>query len=307
MGRAGRGVNRRPARTPSRAVSAGGCPTANLIAGTLAGLPWRVQRGSERLDDPAWIYDPMALRWDERIHGKVKTPYPAWQMSVVDFRTDWITSALWHGDGYIYAKVRDASGQPVPPIKVIHPHQIVIEGGRYFLRGGQTDVLFGTGTTSEVEIPAGDLIHLRGNPPYHNGHGSGVIDLHGAELGLAASVRSYAQGQFSSGVPTGYLKVNGTQPGTARSRSTCSRRSGWRRPARPGGRSIAVLNATTDFTPISLSPLDAQVGHGSAVVAAGHRPWRSACRRRPSSASRATPPRTATWSPASSSCGRTRC
>ena len=177
-------------------------------------------------------------------------------MSVVDFRTQWITSALWFGDGYMWVPVRDSSGQPVPPIWHLHPSQVVIEGGRYFLRGGQTDVLFGTGTTSEVEIPAEQLIHLRGMPPYHHGHGSGVLDLHGAELGLAASVRSYAMGQFSSGVPTGYLKVNGPNP---TQEQVDLLKAKWMAQHGTGRRSIAVLNATTDFTPISLSPLDAQL------------------------------------------------
>ena len=226
----------------------------NLIAGTLAGLPWRVQAGSTRLATPPWIADPQLARPDARF-GRVDGPTPAWQMSVVDFRTQWITSALWFGDGYMYAPVRDSSGQPVPPLWHLAPSKVKIEGGRYFLEGGQPD-LFGSGALPEVEIPAADLIHLRGNPPYHNGHGSGVIDLHGAELGLAASVRSYALGQFSSGVPAGYLKVNA--PNQTQDQANDLKKK-WMAQHGSGRRSIAVLNATTDFVPIALSPLDAQL------------------------------------------------
>jgi HK97 family phage portal protein len=225
----------------------------NLIAGTLAGLPWRVQRGSVRLDSPPWLYDPMALRWDARISGKAKTAYPAEQMSVVDFRTQWITSALWHGDGYIYAPNRDASGQPVPPIAVIHPHRVKIENGRYYIAGTDSGAF---GALPGVEIPAEHLIHLRGMPPYVNGHGSGVMDLHGAELGLASSVRQYALGQFGTGIPAGYLKVNA--PNMTQEQADALK-SAWMTAHGGSRRSIAVLNATTDFSPIALSPVDAQL------------------------------------------------
>ena len=244
-----------PGATGRRGVLPGVSYCTNLIAGTLAGLPWRVQSGSTRLPTPPWVADPQLARPDARF-GRVDGPTPAWQMSVVDFRTQWITSALWHGDGYMWVPVRNAAGQPVPPIWHLHPHRVAIEGGRYFIRGGQSDVLFDSGTTQDVEVPADQIIHLRGNPPYFNGHGSGVLDLHGAELGLASSVRAYALGQFSSGIPAGYLKVNGPNPTQTQIDELKLK---WMAQHGSGRRSIAVLNATTDFTPIALSPLDAQL------------------------------------------------
>ena len=92
--------------------------------------------------------------------------------------------------------------------------------------------------------------------PYWNGHGKGVITEHGAALGLAATVATYASGVFTSGIPAGYLKSN--QPNmTADQAQTL--KSTWL--AQHGGtkRSIAVLNATTEFHPISISPVDAQL------------------------------------------------
>ena len=228
-----------------RGVMPGVSYCTNLIAGTLSGLPWRVQKGSTRLTTPPWLADPMGLRWDKRSNsGDVEPVAQAELMSVVDLRTQWITSALWFGDGYMYAETLDADGEPMQPVKVLHPHKVKIEDGRYFL------------TTTGDELPGKKMIHLRGNPPYINGHGSGVIDLHGAELGLAASVRTYAMGQFSSGVPTGYLKVNGPNP---TQEQVDLLKAKWMAQHGNTRRSIAVLNATTDFTPISLSPLDAQL------------------------------------------------
>ena len=234
-----------PGANAKQGVMPGVSYCTNLIAGTLAGLPWRVQKGSTRLTTPAWLADPMGLRWDKRTNsGDVEPVEQADLMSVVDLRTQWITSALWFGDGYMYAQTLDADGEPMQPVTVLHPHKVKIENGRYFL------------TTTGEELPGKKMIHLRGNPPYINGHGSGVIDLHGAELGLAASVRSYAQGQFSSGVPTGYLKVNGPNPTQDQ---VDLLKAKWMAQHGNSRRSIAVLNATTDFTPISLSPLDAQL------------------------------------------------
>ena len=109
----------------------------------------------------------------------------------------------------------------------------------------------GTYWVEDVPLPAGSIIHLRGKGPYWNGHGKGVITEHGAALGLAATVATYASGVFTSGIPAGYLKSN--QPNmTADQAQTL--KSTWL--AQHGGtkRSIAVLNATTEFHPISHHP-----------------------------------------------------
>jgi hypothetical protein len=55
-------------------------------------------------------------------------------------------------------------------------------------------------------------------PPYYNGQGRGVIDVHGLALGLAATVRSYAAGVFASGVPAGFLKSS--QPNLSQEAAT---------------------------------------------------------------------------------------
>ena len=148
--------------------------------------------------------------------------------------------------------------------------------------------MFDTGQTTEVEIPAEQIIHLRGIAAVPvNGHGSGVIDLHGAELGLAAAVRGYALGQFSSGVPAGYLKVNGPNP-TQEQVDRAGSGSGWRSTAyRP---SCSIRGAERDDRGLhpDLAVADRRPARpGAAVVAAGHRAGVRESRRR-SWASRAT-------------------
>lgn len=200
-----------------------------IIVDTIAGLPWQVIRGDyEHLETPAWISDPQALRLDGRVADSGMLT--AVRLSAVEFYAQWITAALWHGNGYIYAPVRDSSGAPKPPLWQLHPAEVKIDGGRYWV--------------GEIEIPGDSIIHLRGEPPYVGGYGTGVIESAGADLGLAATLRQYASGVFTTGVPAGYLKS--LSPSMTQEAAD-ELKAKWL--AQHGGalRSIAVLNATTEF------------------------------------------------------------
>jgi len=87
-----------------------------------------------------------------------------------------------------------------------------------------------------------------------DGNSQGVFAMSPSVFGLARQIDSYAQGTFRTGVPAGYLKVQ--TPGLTQE-AAVKLRSGWM--AAHGGdrRSIAVLNATTDFQPLNLTPVDA--------------------------------------------------
>lgn len=213
----------------------------SIIVDTIAGLPWHVYRGEyEKLSTPDWITDPQALRVD----GRVIDPATLVDMrlSAVEFWAQWITASLWFGDGYLYVPVRDEKGAPKPPIWQLHPTKVTLDQGAYWV--------------GDVPLPAGSIIHLRGRPPYWDGHGRGVLTTHAAELALASTVRQYAAGVFTSGVPAGYLKS--TQPSMTPEQASALK-AAWL--AQHGGskRSIAVLNATTEFHPVSISPVDAQL------------------------------------------------
>lgn len=212
----------------------------SIICDTIAGLPWHVIRGDyEQLPTPDWISDPQATRIDGRVIGSDVLDV---RLSAVEFWAQWIVAALWLGDGYVYAPVRDASGAPKPPLWQLHPSLVTIDAGAYWV--------------GDVPLPSESILHLRGMPPYFNGHGRGVIDVHGLDLGLAATVRSYASGVFASGVPAGYLKSS--QPNMT-AESAADLKAAWLKQHGGAQRSIAVLNATTDFTPVAISPVDAQL------------------------------------------------
>lgn len=215
----------------------------SIICDTIAGLPWNVYRGEyEKLPTPDWITDPQSARIDGRVVSD-STPWDT-RYSAVEFWANWIVAALWWGDGYIYVPVRDNTGAPKPPLWQLHPYDV------------QIDARTGTYWVGGTRLQPGTVIHLRGAPPYRDGHGNGVLTVNGAELGLAATVRQYAASVFTSGVPAGYLKSS--QPSMTQEQAV-SLKASWMAAHGNAKRSIAVLNATTEFHPISISPVDAQL------------------------------------------------
>jgi HK97 family phage portal protein len=214
----------------------------SIICDTIGGLPWQVFRGYELLPTPDWVADPQSLRVDERVvdPGRLTDA----RLAAVEFWAQWIVAALWWGDGYVYVPVRDAFGAPKPPLWQLHPQDVRIEGGAYWV--------------SDVRLEPGTILHLRGLLPYWDLHGRGVLTCHAAELGVAQAVRAYTAGVFSSGVPAGYLKSS--QPSMTADQAAALK-TAWLSQHGGNKRSIAVLNATTDFTPVAISPVDAQLGN----------------------------------------------
>lgn len=215
----------------------------SIICDTLAGLPWQHLRGDwETLASPPWLTDPQALRLDGRIVDPNAVVDDV-RDSAVEFYSRWIRTALWYGDGYIYAPVRGANSEPIPPLWQLHPDAVEITEDRRYV-------------VDDYVLPTGSILHLRGGEVRGDGHGTGVLRVHGPDLGLALSTRHYAGTQYRNGVPAGYLKSQ--QPNMTNDQAETLRRR-WMQQHGTGNRSVAVLNVTTDFVPINLSPLDAQL------------------------------------------------
>jgi HK97 family phage portal protein len=210
----------------------------SIIVDELAAVPWKLYRGREELPLPDWIADPQALRLD----GRVVDPDGARsvRLSHVDFWSSWLTDALWWGDGVIFAPTRTADGAPKPPMWLVDPLQLELRDGGYFVR--------------DYRLDPTAIIHLRGPGPIVDGRGSGAFERFAAELGYTLTVKDYAASVFYSGVPSGYLKV--TKDGLTQTAADALRAS-W--DAKHGGpnRQTAVLNSTTDYTPLTWSPTDA--------------------------------------------------
>ena len=212
----------------------------SLIVDTIGTLPWHVYRGdTERLTTPACLAAPPALRLDVRV--VFKTQVVDARLSNDDFWCDWIRSALWWGDGFVYVPVRDAAGAPKPPLWLLHPEDVKVAEGQYWV--------------SDVQIPATNLIHLRGQTPIVDGRGTGVLTRFADDLRLAQSMRTYMAGAFTAGVPAGYLKT--TTPSINQEQADALK-TRWMTQHGGSRRSIAVLNATTEFHPLQWSPVDTE-------------------------------------------------
>lgn len=229
------------------------------ITGPISRLPWRVYRYDtlkgvadwenrrKSLATPVWMVDPQLagtipgtgfshVRWGDRMTGST-------------FWAEWVKAALWHGDGYIYYQ-EDINGQPkVGTLRIIHPSHVHEDSQGWYLsddEGGQVRIDDDGYIMLDMRTP-GRMVRLRGPLP------GGVLGTHGLDLAVASAVRDYSQNVYTSGVPYGYLKVttpNMTAEGAAELKAKWLENHG-------NARSIAVLNATTEFQPLSFSPVDA--------------------------------------------------
>lgn len=218
-----------------------------IIVDTLSTLPWHVYRDDVyRLPTPDWVSDPQALRLD----GRVVDPASLHEtrQSSVDFWGQWLVSALWFGDGFVWVPSRDASGQPRPPLYVLHPADVMLEGGRYVV--------------GDTELGPGEVMHLRGQQPIVGGRGTGVLDRFASDLGMTQALRTYMSTTFTAGVPAGYLKT--TTPNITQDQADLLK-ARWLSQHGTGRRSIAVLNASTEFHPLTWSPMDVAAAEFSKI------------------------------------------
>lgn len=228
----------------------------SIIADTIAGLPWRVYRGYDQQSTPRWMTDPQVLRPDQRVFddGRLGLGFsPSAALSGVEFWTDYISKALWYGDAWAWSPAgrSDVTGQLRLPLYVLCQNDAVQwDDERRVFYAEIRDEFGGT-----VVLDSTNSVHLRGEPPYTNGFAAGVLDRFGDDIALSRALRTYAAGVFRSGIPSGYLKVNA--PNITQDQAT-ELKAKWLA-QHQNTRSIAVLNATTEFHPVAISPIDAQL------------------------------------------------
>lgn len=219
---------------------------AGLIVDTISGLPIELRRGLETLQTPGWLDDPQLTRPDMRIMSNVQPG----RLNKMEFYGQWIYSALIYGNGFIYIDERDVNGAPKPgAMFVLHPDLMdYVPGQGYFVRDPQS---------MEWEyIPDGKLLHLRNFGELdERKFGMGVIKRHAYAFAVANEMRKYAGNTFKSGVPNGILKVSNPN---LTAEQAADLKAKWLE-NHGNKRSIAVLNSSTEFQPLSISPVDAQL------------------------------------------------
>lgn len=251
----------------------------SLIVGPLTAAPYQLQDAltGEQLPTPRWLADPMLLRPDARlVDGLAAFPHTR-RLTRSGFFREVIRSCVWYGIGaFVYSP--SSTGEPIAgTMRQVHPGALSINSdGNWRLGVGNETVDFNREGSafigpSELEYR---ICVMRNplSPVLEDGTVLGVFGLSPSAFEMASSIDSYTAGTFRSGVPAGYLRVN--TPGLTQPQAD-ELKAKWL--AAHGGdrRSIAVLNATTEFTPISFTPVDAEavaikrMGIGDVAMAFG--------------------------------------
>jgi hypothetical protein len=216
----------------------------SLLVDPLTSGPFKVFRDGVQVPAASWLEDPQLLR-----------PLPGGAFSAVPvqvrqsrpiFWRRWVAAAVWWGRGFLMFAV-NAAGEPVPgSLRHLSRFHVEPDDGGGWLIGGEvatdSDGYFTLGAT-RFRVVALDNPHSPG----------GVFAGHPEVFELARRMAQYTGGVFGSGVPNGYLKVNAA--GLTQEQADQLKQR-WLDAHGGSKRSIAVLNSTTDFTPISWNPVD---------------------------------------------------
>jgi len=234
----------------------------NLIVGPLTAAPYQLQDAltGEQFPTPRWLADPMLLRPDARlVDGLAAFPHTR-RLTRSGFFREVIRSCIWYGLG-AFVFNPSSTGEPVAgTMRHVHPGALSINhDGNWVLGVGNESIVFnreGSAFLGSAETEYRICVMRNPlSPVLEDGTVLGVFGLSPAAFETASSIDTYTAGTFRSGVPSGYLKA--TTPGLTQ-RQADELKAKWL--AAHGGdrRSIAVLNATTEFQPISFSPVDAE-------------------------------------------------
>jgi hypothetical protein len=171
-----------------------------------------------------------------------------------------LRSCIWHGKGaFVYNP--NVTGEPVAgTMRQVHPGALSIDPDSNWVLGTGTEIITfdreGSAFIGPAELEYRICV-LRNplSPVAEDGSTLGVFGLSPSAFALSSSIDNYVGGTFRSGVPAGYLKS--LTPGLQQAQAD-ELKAKWL--AAHGGdrRSIAVLNATTEFHAISYSPVDAE-------------------------------------------------
>ena len=238
----------------------------SLICGPLSAAPYRVQDLAElgaASTAPRWLTDPMLLRPDARYASAV---YPAvLTLGRSAFWSNFVRSALWFGTG-AFLCLDDEAGQPLAgTLRLVDPQLLYTERDyedgslRWVIDAGSSDAeraVFGRDGRLQLGPLTYRIVVLRNplSPIDAEGRSFGVFEMSPAAFQLGSSIESYAAGTFRSGIPAGYLQVE--TPGLSQTAAD-ELKASWMRNHGGDRRSIAVLNATTKFQALNLSPVDA--------------------------------------------------
>lgn len=231
------------------------------LVSPLVRSPWETYErgtggfGTTLVDDsPAWMGNPM-LRGP--VPGIGGSSYPDGQrLTSYSFWSTFVSHAIMWGRGVLIF-ARGSDGQPkAGTFRLLNPFSIRLDETGHWVIGADPDNQIRTDYESRFTIGGVEyqVLVMRGLPPHDDKMPSGVLIRHWDAFRLGARIQGYAEGIFTSGVPSGYLRM--TAPNATQEHAD-ELKARWMQAHGGDRRSIAVLNATTEFTPISINPIDA--------------------------------------------------
>lgn len=199
-----------------------------------------------------YLQDGVLLPIKSRTQTLLKKPnkHQTWQQ----FAEQWITSKLLRGNAYIF-KQRDVFGE-VWQLYVLNPDRVkvlVSDDGDVFYQISQ-DKLFNI--TSDMVVPASEIIHDRFNCFYHSLVGLSPLTACAISVGLGLSIQTGSKAFFNNASrPSGVLSV----PSSISQAKADEIKASWKvnySGINRGG--IAVLGDGAKYESIGMSSSDAQ-------------------------------------------------
>lgn len=209
---------------------------ANLLADLIAALPWELW---EEQDDGSSVKLPSLL---------LEQPCPP--ETRVTSMSSLVFDYLFHGNAVGVWAAPDDDGYPTALVPV--PAQRVgvrrTDEGEAIPRG---QIIY---TIGNQEFMPWELLHVKGPCEPSALRGLGVLENHFETLELSRELAKQAKASSGGGIPTGVLRS--TNP-DAKTQSLKDLKRGWMEAQ--ATRTVAVLNATTEFQALAWNPTEAQL------------------------------------------------
>jgi len=212
-----------------------------LITDVIGGIPWHAYEEEpsglalRRYPTPRLLVDPAGV--DTRV-----TTYSSWAMDLI-----------WHGNAIAIIWSRDAEGEPdivIPvPAEYAFVKRVGINDNLPAFVPGEIIYLIG-----QEAYAARDILHIKGLCRPGATRGLGVLEQHFDTLSLDIEQRKQARAATGAGIPLGVLKSEDpdlTQTDADELSTVWASRQATRR--------VAVLNASTTFTPLAWNPTESQL------------------------------------------------
>lgn len=211
---------------------------ATLLSDLLGAVPWHAFRVRDGRLEP------------------VATPPLLEQPNPPDTRmttfASWALDLIWHGNAIGVVATRNAAGWPTSAVAVPASQvgvRRITQPGQSWLPVGAIEYRIGA-----LTFGAGDVIHIKGPAEPGALRGMGVLETHVSTLVLAREQQRQAESISRHGVPTGLLKSANPDLTAAEAREL---KRGWLAAQRE--RTVAVLNSSTEFQPLSWNPEELQL------------------------------------------------